>query len=159
MVQETNLLPAFEPLPLTPQAKQGTLDREIPTQDFSKILGSQKADIPLFKSWAKQLSNLGEVFTADTDSGFPDYWIVYVSPTWSGTAGQLQPTVVACYQAADAGKSDPDVFLTGGGSARFPGTSQYLTVEARTIGTNKVTFGIIAVRKTDTDVYVYPGNG
>jgi hypothetical protein len=127
-------------------------------QNFESLLGTSDKDTPLFKHWAASLTTVGQTFTVFTDSGYPDYWIVYVMPTWTASPGQVQPTFAAIYQAPFVGK-DADCYLSGGGMARLPGVSEYLTVEGRLIGSNNVNFGIIAVRKTDVDTFVWPGQG
>jgi hypothetical protein len=121
-------------------------------------ISEKKVESPLYRHWVGQFTLVGQTFTAFTDSGFPDYWSVYLLPTWSGIAGQLQPSVAAVYQSPSAGR-EAELVLTGGGYCRIPGTSEYLTIEGRVIGTNAVNFGIMAVRKSDTEVYIDPGNG
>lgn len=153
-VQQSEFLPQPELKPF----EEGLQSISLPSQDFGTLLGTHKKDQPLYRHWAASLATVGQSFTAFTDSGYPDYWLIYIIPTWSATPGQIQPTFVAVYQWQGVGR-EAEVYLCGGGSARLVGTSEYLTVEGRTIGTNLVNFGIVAVRNSDTDVYVYPGNG
>ena len=141
----------FETRPGSPAVPQ-------PVQDVSGLLGSNKKDNPLYKHWAGTMPTQGNILVLQTDSGLPDYWIIYLLPTWSATQGQYQPSILAITQGGGPAR-DAEVYLTGGGVARLPGVSDYLTLESRVIGTNPVYYGVLAVRKSDIDVLVQPGSG
>jgi len=153
-VQQSEFLPQVESRPF----EEGLQGLSLPSQDFGVLLGKHKKDQPLYKHWAGVITIVGQTFTAFTDSGIPDYWLVYFMPTFTATPGQIQATLAAIYQWPGVGR-EAEVYLSGGGSCRLPGTSEYLTIEGRLIGTNNVNFGIIAARNSDFDIYVYPGNG
>ena len=131
-------------------------------QDLSKLKGllPNKEDTPLYKHWWFRLTVANQSVTVFTDAGCPDYWLVYTLPTWSATPGNPEPTVTIFYQAgSNSIGGEPEIALAGGGSARLPGISEYMTVRASLIGTNGCNFGIVAVRKYEFDVYVNPGGG
>ncbi len=153
-MQQSEFLPQVESRPF----EEGLQGLSLPSQNFGSLLGKHPKDQALYRHWAGVITTVGQSFTAFTDSGIPDYWVLYVMPTFTATPGQIQPTFIAAYQWPGVGR-EAEVYLSGGGNCRLPGTSEYFTIEGRVIGSNNVNFGIIAARNSDFDIYVIPGSG
>ena len=156
MVQQSEFLPVTE----YKSQEEGlvVIQQPSPQQNFSSLLGPEDKDTPLYKTWSGVMPSQGQTVTYSTDSGYPDYWYVYVLSTWSGTQGQYQPSLVGVTQGGGAARS-AEIYLSGGGVCRIPGNSDFITLEARVIGTNPVYYGVLAVRKSDIDIIITPGSG
>lgn len=143
MAQQSEFLP-----PVLPTSPESISSPAIPQlkQDFRGLIGTQDDDMPMYRHWVFSAQVNGSVNFVFTDGQWPDYWIGYLMPT----AG----TTVAFFQSPIIG-SEPELLINGGGSFRIPATSEYLSWQVRA-GT--ATIGIFAVRKSDYDVIISPGN-
>jgi len=111
-------------------------------QDLSRLI-PVAGDEPTLLIRAFNLA-VGSLMTVNTDTGVPDYWSVSLIPA----AG----VKLAIYVGPQA-SGDP-IWLTGGGYAKIPGLSEFITVVSNT-GTCQG--NVIAVRKY-SGVEVLPGN-
>jgi hypothetical protein len=119
-------------------------------QDLAKLKGllPNKEDRPLYRHWIYRFTSAGQSYTVATDSGYPDYWLVYAIQA-------TESTLIQVFQAGSVG-GEAEVILSGGGSCRIPATSEYLSILAQTIGASGLSFGILAVRKVPFDIFVNP---
>jgi hypothetical protein len=159
VVQQSEFLPQTEYK--GSESNRSSPQVEAPVQDWSKILGKEEKDVPLYKTWVFALNTIGQERLISTDSGIPDYWVIYTISNWDAAGNKYLPSAVILRQGTGLGSSpnEPEIFLTGGGSARIPGTSEYMLIRSHTAVGVGTYVGVIAVRKSDFDVLVSPGNG
>jgi len=135
------LLTQTEPLIVGDRPKQDISGWNSPEPD--------KNDTPQYQVFNFTLGALGTVQTFNTDAGLPDYWLIYLLPTANASKAAL-------YIYLGPGVSGGGVAIGGGGIARLPGISDYITIRT-SLGDGTGYGGIIACRRW-RDIIVWPGS-
>ncbi len=108
-----------------------------PIQNLGSLASPPKAkdsDQPVYIAFDVNAA-VGASFTCFCESGVPDYWIVTVRPVVGAKVSLF----------LNANNSGVPIRLSGGGNARLPGMSEYLTVLMET-GSSLAPVTVVAVR-------------
>jgi hypothetical protein len=107
-----------------------------PLQNLSAMNSahSKDNDQPVFIPFDVNLT-AGNSFTCFCESGIPDYWMVTVRPIVNAKVSLF----------INPNNSGIPIRLSGGGTARLPGMSEYLTVLAES-GSAAIVATVLAVR-------------